>query len=923
MRRLLLLFFVIACSYVKTSAQKNVNASFRIDTSYGCSPITVQFTNTSTGNIEFYYWEFGDGTVSSLASPVHVYNKPGKYNATLIVYNQLRDFDTAYHADNAESIFSLPFSIMAGQHLYCGQPTKLSTGLEQLNQPLNYLWSTGANSPSITVSQPGVYTVALTGCEQTFSDTVEVVDATGGMSLSLDEVYWQNSNAHVKFNYHIPFDNRAVSSLLIDYGDSSTPYNFYPGAENRFYTHAGNFRASIIGTMLPGVSDGNCDTAAYLNFTIRESYLGQVSWSGKDTTLQRGQKLTLKAGIAGTSFTWKNSFGSILSTDSVFTIDSEGYFTLTITKDGDERDGYVSVHYKQPYLTPLFSASTLDDCGLVNFGDMSTYNTYPIVKRIWKFGDGVVDSTSASPSHQYTDGGDHYPVLILENSAGMVDSFTNTVYTPLFPAIRLPGDTIIEKGSTLYLTDNNFNTYDYTWSTGETGYGIYVTKSGLYSVTGSTRCPSIVRRDSVYITVDDLAILINQGNPSFCGDSLTLTAVIDGPQDNYSYSWDSNTRDTTLSARVAAPGYYTFSLKNQDGSIRKTQSIYVQQIPRFQVVLQPVNGDQHLIEALIDSSSVSTGYSFRWYKNSEQLQLPAGQNMLQLTDTGYYEVVVTDNAFSCTSIAAPYYLFGSGYGGEVIIPDSTITGNDSMAINTSFAHDFNTTNTFTVQLTLKNAGARTTGLQQEDIIDLGTKPGTSRNVSMNVFLPDTLACASSYALRVVASSPADTSAWSQEFSVSNQPPQPVIRQRGDSLITSGKYNWQWYFNDKPIEGATAAAYRAGVSGVYTVASLNGNDCFSKSAALSVVITGIGDVTLNGNKVKAYPNPSAGEVYLQFEKPLQKVVTIKVYSHSGNVVYSRTTMQQRQPLDLSGLAKGFYVVELSAGGSKKTLSLILQ
>jgi hypothetical protein len=286
-------------------------------------------------------------------------------------------------------------------------------------------------------------------------------------------------------------------------------------------------------------------------------------------------------------------------------------------------------------------------------------------------------------------------------------------------------------------------------------------------------------------------------------------------------------------------------------------------------------------------------------------------------------VIVTDNTSSCTSTSAPYYLSGSGYGGEVIIPDSTITGNDSLAVNTSFAHDFNTTNIFTVQLTLKDAGARTTGLQQEDIIDLRSMPGTSRNVSMNVFLSDTLACATNYAVRVVASSPADTTAWSEQFSVTNQPPQPVITQRGDSLFTSGKYNLQWYLNDKAIEGATAAAYRANVNGVYKVTSMNGNDCFSKSAALSLVITSAIDVTLNGNKVKAYPNPSEGEVYLRFEKPLQKAVNINVYNHNGSVVYTRSTMQQIQPLDLSGLPKGFYVIELSVNGTKKTLSLILQ
>jgi hypothetical protein len=260
---------------------------------------------------------------------------------------------------------------------------------------------------------------------------------------------------------------------------------------------------------------------------------------------------------------------------------------------------------------------------------------------------------------------------------------------------------------------------------------------------------------------------------------------------------------------------------------------------------------------------------------------------------------------------------------EVIIPDSTITGNDSLAVNASFGHDFNAGNVFTVQLTLKDPGARTTGLQPDEVINLSSMPGTSGEVSMSVPLSDTLGCATNYAVRVLSSSPADTTGWSQQFTVKNQPPQPVITQRGDSLFTSGKYNWQWYFNEAPVEGATAATYRARSKGSYRVESLNGNGCSSKSAPVSVVITAIDDVVLNGNKVKVYPNPSEGEVYLQFEKPLLKAVIIKVYSLDGRVVYTRTTTHQLQPLDLSNLPGGFYLVELTVDGKKKTLSLILQ
>ena len=53
-------------------------ASFNIETTEGCVPLTVQFTNTTIGNAE-YKWDFGDGSTSDLRSPLHVFEKSGTF----------------------------------------------------------------------------------------------------------------------------------------------------------------------------------------------------------------------------------------------------------------------------------------------------------------------------------------------------------------------------------------------------------------------------------------------------------------------------------------------------------------------------------------------------------------------------------------------------------------------------------------------------------------------------------------------------------------------------------------------------------------------------------------------------------------------------------------------------------------------------
>ncbi len=49
----------------------------------GAAPLTVQFTNQSTGNMTAITWNFGDGTLSSDQNPSHTFTAPGVYTVTL------------------------------------------------------------------------------------------------------------------------------------------------------------------------------------------------------------------------------------------------------------------------------------------------------------------------------------------------------------------------------------------------------------------------------------------------------------------------------------------------------------------------------------------------------------------------------------------------------------------------------------------------------------------------------------------------------------------------------------------------------------------------------------------------------------------------------------------------------------------------
>jgi len=62
----------------------NPIAAFSLSADAGCPPLSVDFTDLSTGALE-YYWTFGDSAASNLSNPSHIYYETGNYDVMLIV----------------------------------------------------------------------------------------------------------------------------------------------------------------------------------------------------------------------------------------------------------------------------------------------------------------------------------------------------------------------------------------------------------------------------------------------------------------------------------------------------------------------------------------------------------------------------------------------------------------------------------------------------------------------------------------------------------------------------------------------------------------------------------------------------------------------------------------------------------------------
>jgi PKD repeat protein len=73
--------------YIVANALKPPIAAFSALPFSGKAPLTVTFTDKSTGSTTYWFWNFGDKSTSTVKNPVHKYIKVGKYTVGLTVKN--------------------------------------------------------------------------------------------------------------------------------------------------------------------------------------------------------------------------------------------------------------------------------------------------------------------------------------------------------------------------------------------------------------------------------------------------------------------------------------------------------------------------------------------------------------------------------------------------------------------------------------------------------------------------------------------------------------------------------------------------------------------------------------------------------------------------------------------------------------------
>lgn len=149
-----------------TTAYAPPSAGFIADIQTGVAPLTVTFSDTSTGAIDAYAWDFGDGNTSTHASPVHTYIAPGTYSVTLAATGPGGTSSTtkrdAVLVSHAPPVADFTQTTTNGPAPLSVTFADTSTGAVD-----DYRWDFGDGGTSSartavhTFNEPGTYTVAL------------------------------------------------------------------------------------------------------------------------------------------------------------------------------------------------------------------------------------------------------------------------------------------------------------------------------------------------------------------------------------------------------------------------------------------------------------------------------------------------------------------------------------------------------------------------------------------------------------------------------------------------------------------------------------------------------------------------------------------------------------------------------------------
>jgi len=425
--KILLILFI----FVNISNAQIVS-NFTADNFDGCSPLTVNFTDLSTGNPTTWQWDFGNGNNSSQQNTGAVYITPGIYPVCLTVSDGVTNdtfCDTVtVHADPIIDFIADDSVGCAILDVNFTNLTITGTGIASAS------WNFGDGTQSSAINPahsfvPGLYPITLivtdsSGCISQ-GDKIQYINSILNPNANFSATNTQNCAVPnvVNFTNTSTFD--AGSTYTWDFGDGSPTSNLEN--PNHSYTTAGSYDVTLI------VDKNGClDTITKLNFVVLNAQDADFTASSTSVCVGEAISFTDLSVLNADSWSWDFGDGSPANTSQnpSYAYSTAGTYTVAMTAfltgcdDTEIKNNFITVN---PSPTASFTSNKNDTCSVPFTVDFTPVAS-PGVTYSWNFGDGSPISTATNPSHTFNSYGSFNISLTVTSANGCSTQVDSTSF---------------------------------------------------------------------------------------------------------------------------------------------------------------------------------------------------------------------------------------------------------------------------------------------------------------------------------------------------------------------------------------------------------------------------------------------------------------------------------------------------------------
>ena len=398
------------------------DVSFTSSELTGCvNQSAFSFTNTTSGT-NTYFWDFGDGNISTQFNPIKIYSNAGTYNVSLVGTNTV-GCSRVYNFPQVITVNPAPTAAFsATQTTGCG-PSQVFNFVPNVLAQGSYLWDFGdgttstLQSPSKTYSNTGVFTVKLTvtnsfGC-------IDIVTRNQYITVYqpiIPQIIASNSAGCVPHYSTFSTNIQNETSYSWNFGNGQTSSN---ASQLVPYTVSGNYTVALTVTMQNGCSYTTTNTNFISVFPSPVPAFTQSSASGCAPLTVNFTNQT----SGNNSYAWHFGNGvTSVATNASSTYLLAGAYTVRLIATNNF--GCTTIQQVNNAVTasaPVAQFTSSDTAGCpphnVNFYNSSIGAT----SYLWLFGDGTT-STQANPSKNYQQLGTYTVSLISTNAQGCRDT---------------------------------------------------------------------------------------------------------------------------------------------------------------------------------------------------------------------------------------------------------------------------------------------------------------------------------------------------------------------------------------------------------------------------------------------------------------------------------------------------------------------